>query len=409
MDAPPPQKRLKLSDFDISETRGFMPEEIPCKKLPDYFRSWEDIISDLPQLIERKEIRDRVEKLDQLEISEATLGKLETNRSQWLWAYVVATFIGQAYIWTNKDDTDVKTTVPKCIAVPWNEVAEKVELPPVQTYATACLYNWYLADPTKPTDEENLKSLIIYTGLLDEEWFYIISLLVEVAAAPGIRAVVEAYNALASNSDATEDTLFQCMKKILESAKNMSAALDKMYSKCKPEKFFGDLRRFQRGSTDKGLTPNGITYEGVGVKKLSGASAGQSSTLPVFDIFLGIKHDEPEQGEKPGPVFEYLDDMRQHMPMKHQHFLEALKEQPKQPREYVKEKMKTKPEMAELFNSIVSEISKFRGKHIALVHKYIFKQIPNLPSYEEVTGTGGTPIQMFLVDVKKNTNKAKLS
>ena len=397
---------LKLGAFDVSETRGFMPEEIPCKTLPDHFRLWEDIISDLPQLIERKEIRDRVEKLDQLEISEATLGKLETNRSQWLRAYVVATFIGQAYIWTNKDDTDVKTTVPKCIAVPWSEVAEKVELPPVVTYATACLYNWYLADPTKPTDEENLKSLITYTGLLDEEWFYIISLLVEVAAAPGIRAVVEAYNALASNSDATEDTLFQCMKRILESAKNMTAALDKMYSKCSPEKFYGDLRRFQRGSKSS-QTPSGIIYEGVGVKNLSGASAGQSSTLPVFDIFLGVKHDEPEEGEKPGPVFEMLDDMRKHMPMKHQRFLEALKEQPKQPREYVKEKMKTKPEMAELFNSIVSEIFKFRGKHFALVRDYILQQMPPA-SGGEAEGTGGTPLKMFLKAVQKNTKKAKL-
>lgn len=435
MDAPPDLKQLKLSDYDMSETAGFMPPFEPCRKLPDYFKPWEDIIDDLPQLIDNKQIRERVKQLPELEISETTLGRWYSKTEPgpvWWRAYVVATFIAQAYIWMDKADKDIELFVPRCIAVPWWNVAKEVRVPPVVTYSSACLYNWGLHDPHKPPDGENMYSLITYTGLPDESWFYIISLLVEIEAVPGINAVVEAYNAIARNDDATSETVQRCLKAIKVSVDNMTKkALMRMAErgekqlKCRPEKFYGDIRRFQRGSTDDKLTPDGITYEGVpsNPQKVCGASAAQSSTLPVFDIFLGVNHAptplEPGASEAEKKEYEvakashdFLLEQRDHMPTQHREFLQALEKQLKQPRDYIARS--GNPEMVRCFNDIIDAITVFRSEHFILVSRYIIAQIPSSgeadtkSNEENATGTGGTALASFLKKVRADAENAKL-
>ena len=94
MDAP-----LKpLSEYGISEEIGFLPPFMPSQRLPEYFNPWEKIIDDLPELICNKQIRGEVEALPKLEVSDKTLH----TEADWWRAYVVATFIGQAYVWMDQ-------------------------------------------------------------------------------------------------------------------------------------------------------------------------------------------------------------------------------------------------------------------------------------------------------------------
>ena len=385
MDRPP-----KLSDYGLSDKLGFMPSTQPSKRLPEYFAAWEAIIDKLPELIESGEIRERVRLLPLLEVNKEKLPREE----DWWRAYIVTTFIGQAYIWMDQDDKDIniKHSVPKCIAVPWCTVATHLNMPPVVTYATACLYNWYLRDPTKPPDGDNLYSQITYTGTPDESWFYIVCLLVEIEAVPGMVAMLEAYSAIEKGDN---ESLKQHLKAIKASMDCMLRKLNRMRERCAPEVFFYKVRRFQRGSKNEQLLPNDMTYEGVNPEKQShcGASAAQSSTLPAFDIFLGVKHE--------GKSLEFLQEQRTHMPPVHCQFLEELENKPPVC-EYIK--AANDLEMTQSFNAIADALTKFRQAHFGIVNRYIVKFIPG-----GARGTGGTDLNTFLQQVEKDTPASKLT
>ena len=396
MDNPPVPK---LSDFGVSEKVGFLPTFPPSKKLPDCFIPWEDIITELPDLIRSGKIRERIGGLPLLEVSES---KLPTQEHRWR-AYTVATFIGQAYVWMKEDDTDVKESVPDCIAIPWWKAAELVDMPPVVTYSTACLYNWGLRDPQKPLDGDNMYSLITYTGLPDESWFYVVSLLVEIEAAPGLKAVVEAYSAIAEND---KQKLTANLKIIATTVNQMYETLRKMHDHCGASNFYHKIRRFQRGSQgQEKFLPNGLIYEGADSKPqyFPGASAAQSSTLPVFDIFFGVEHTEQDGAR------DFLQAQRKHMPPNHRAFLEALEKQPPA-REYVKQSNNL--ELKSCFNEIGNALIRFRERHFGLVKKYILIPMnasnPSSGSDENAKGTGGTELRSFLTRVKSNTEDAKL-
>lgn len=396
---PPPIK--PLSEYEVDERTGFLPSEEPSKKLPVYYHEWEAIIDKLPELIASKEIRKRVDKLPLLEVSQV---KLKT-KADWWRAYIVTTFIGQAYIWMNQDDTEVMQSVPRSIAIPWCKVSDYLDMPPVVTYSTACLYNWGLHDPQKPPSTDNLYSLITYTGLKDEQWFYIVLLLTEIAAAPGIKAVVEAYRAIERND---QQSLAENLKIVKLSIEQIIVVL-KLYhtpGHCRPRQFYHQIRRFQRGTnqTDgkhpEGYHPNGLQYEGVDPQPeaCNGASAVQSSTIPVFDIFLGVEHT--------GEELDFLQKQRKYMPPPHREFLETLEKQ-NSVRLYIKES--NNQELMQSFDDIVATLHKFRTSHMKqLVQRFILEQMA--PEEKAgATGTAGTKLKVFLTKVRDDTPKAKVS
>ena len=92
-----------LRKYDISK-KGFLPARTPLDRLPDpLYRPWEDILSQLPDLLERGELHRSVESLEIL----STQG-LRTE-DQWRRAYVVLSFLAHAYIWGGDKASEVRT------------------------------------------------------------------------------------------------------------------------------------------------------------------------------------------------------------------------------------------------------------------------------------------------------------
>lgn len=391
-----------LSRYGVSEVTGFMPAASPNKRLPPYYEPWELIIDELPQLIRSGSIEQRVRQLPQLSVSDE---HLPTEADRWR-AYVVTTFIGQGYVW--RDMNNPQHVVPSTIAVPWLEISKHIDMPPVVSYSTACLYNWGLHDPSGPLDGDNLYSLITYTGLPDEIWFYEVSLLVEAAAVPSLKAVLHAYESI---RQADNSGLLECMEVMKRALKSMADALKEMTKeRCDPTKFYGQIRQFQKGSSDDLLKRwNGLLFEGASETPLKycGASAAQSSTLPVFDIFLGVEHS--------GDNLDFLVQQRLHMPPRHREFLAFLQQQPSA-REYIQSC--NEPVLKDCYNDMAELLREFRRNHYKLVHSYIIKQTPIARSGEikaEVRddegidhdsetdgakGTGGTALKAFLTGVR---------
>ena len=253
-----PTVELRLGDFDISEETGFVPPTPPLACLPEYFSRWEALARNLPALIRERRIREAVQELPLLEFNEETL----VSESEWRRAYVLLSFLAQAYIWVEGEE-GLPDRVPAILAVPWARTAGHLGVPPTTTYASTVLYNWKLQDIHAPMDGNNVYAVTSFTGTEDESWFYMLDLLIDLVAVPGLKAITHAHQSL---MDDDHESLMQdliCVQKALGS---MLELLLRMYELCNPKVFFFKIRPFQAGSEGLQAFPAGIVYEGVDSK-----------------------------------------------------------------------------------------------------------------------------------------------
>lgn len=91
-----------LPEYGISQN-GFLPAEPPLSRLSqDYYRPWEQIIEKLPLLIETQQIRQSVDELPILDVSQLD------NEAEWQRAHSMLAVMAQGYIWTGPEPSEVK-------------------------------------------------------------------------------------------------------------------------------------------------------------------------------------------------------------------------------------------------------------------------------------------------------------
>jgi indoleamine 2,3-dioxygenase len=288
--------------------------------------------------------------------------------------------------------------LPQQLAVPWFEVSDRCGVKPVASYTSAALWNCCLKDESKPPSLDNMKTLFSFSGTRSEEWFYLVPLATEIAAVPGVKAAVDCFNAVEKGNT---DEVVVNLKIVSEAIKAMTPILQKMYDECIPDEFFQLFRPFQGGTTLSKAFPNGLVYKGVDEtpKKYGGASAGQNSTVPVFDILLGIQH---SGGEK-----EFFNSQRWHMPRQHRQFLLYLSQRPSL-KEFVMQN-KYKEDLLGVYNQCIANLREFRSEHVELVQDYIINHAQKKPDAQkedgglDTKGTGGTDLGIFLQNVLANT------
>ncbi|GMF07522.1 unnamed protein product [[Candida] boidinii] len=122
-----------LSEYDVSEKFGFLPESLPLEALPEYYKQWEKIAQNLPALLLTKKIRFVIDKLPLLST------EYLVTEEQFRRAYTVLNFLTHSYIWGVDTPTN---RLPEQIAKPFIEVSDHLRLPPVGTYAGLCLWNY---------------------------------------------------------------------------------------------------------------------------------------------------------------------------------------------------------------------------------------------------------------------------
>ena len=228
---------LCLSDFDVSEKTGFVPETPPLRRLShETFSRWEEVMDRLPTLIESGRLREEVDSLPEADFSEVTL----KSEREWWRAYNLLTFLSQGYIWM-EGEKGLVYKIPRKLAVPWNKVSKRLELRPVCTYANFVLHNYYLEDPLGPHTDENLSTAGTFTGTPDEAWFFKVHTLVEIAAASGLKAMVEAHGAMARGDS---KSLAPQLKAVAICLNNMKDDMNKMFQNCDPKTFYVKLRPF---------------------------------------------------------------------------------------------------------------------------------------------------------------------
>jgi indoleamine 2,3-dioxygenase len=364
--------------------RGFLPAPDPLLRLPFAFTPWEEVAAELPKLLAQQVARRALERLPVLDVGTLADGP-ELRRAMLLLSY-----FGHGWVW---QAGEVSARLPASIAVPWHAVARRLGRPPVLSYASYALDNWRRLDPTGPIALGNLALLQNFLGGIDEEWFILVHVEIEARAAPALRAIPRAQDAVAAGD---VERLTIELRTIADSLEAMVAVLQRMPEGCDPYIYYRRVRPYIHGAKDHPLLRDGIVYEGVEEyrgqgQRFRGETGAQSAIVPSLDAFLGIEHAHD-------PLRPYLLEMRDYMTPDQRAYIAAVEAGPAL-RPLLRERAAGSTGAAqaiELYDRCVAALGAFRGQHLDYADRYIHSQAQTGPDNPTDRGTGGTPFMAYL-------------
>lgn len=309
--------------------------------------------------------------------------------------------------------------------MPLFEVCERLELPPVATYAGVCLWNYKPIFPDEPANMlENLACLQTFTGSLDEQWFYLVSVAIEARGAPSIPLMLQAITA-ARKGDSGMVT--ECLQSLAGVIDETNSLLQRMYDNCDPYVFYNRIRPYLAGSknmTDAGL-PNGLLYDdghNPEYRQYGGGSNAQSSLIQFFDIVLGVEHrptgttrDDKDEKTDIKSRNSFIHEMRTYMPGPHRRFLEHV-DSVSNIRAFV-EARRSNSALCIAYDACLAMLRVLRDKHITMVSRYIILPSRAKPTTgrtnlatatsekKKMRGTGGTALIPFLKQARDETGE----
>ena len=378
--------------------KGFLPEQQPSKKYSINNNSLNlltDLASDLPKLLLTGQLQNKINRLkdNELEISELLINKKPSDINL---AMRHLSFIAHGYIWGDEEPHEV---LPKVISKPWVQIANELGRPPVLSYASYCLDNWYKIDANEEISLENVALINNFLGGVDEDWFVTIHVAIENQASGAIEACMEM---MEFNSETPESEIKKQLKNILQSMTGVNNIFSRMPEKCDPYVYYHRVRPFIFGSKDNPDLKSGLKYEGEFKGKpqfFRGETGAQSSIIPSLDAALGVKHSNDS-------LRHYLNEMRDYMPPKHNQFIKNL-ESKSTTRDLIKDSSK----LQKTYDDCLEEVRKFRSMHLEYAGTYIHQQSqlknPFGRGGSTITGTGGTPFMKYLKKHRDESQKTK--
>ena len=131
-------------ETNVSPNRGFLPAQDPLRQLPKPFTTWEDVAQQLPKLLTSDQLHSTIVDLPPFP-SDQIHDRRELER-----AMVLLSYLGHAYVWGGSRPA---TVLPESVAVPWHHVAERLGRPPVLSYSSYSLHNYFRFDDTREIDD----------------------------------------------------------------------------------------------------------------------------------------------------------------------------------------------------------------------------------------------------------------
>ena len=379
--------------------KTFLPSKDPLKKYITKSRSLqklENIASELPKLLLTGKVQETIDGLKVNALSIKPLLKKNDLRELKL-SMVHLSFIAHAYIWGGKKPSKI---LPEVISKPWVEVSSILGRPPILSYASYCLDNWYRVDKSKNISLENVALITNFLGGVDEDWFVTIHVCIENAAKDAVTAAYEISKLKSNKNKKLDDGL----RKIIISLREVNTIFSRMPEKCDPYVYYHRVRPFIFGTKDNPDLKKGLIYENQFNNMpqfFRGETGAQSSIMPFLDGALGIYHTKDH-------LRHYLNEMREYMPPEHRSMIEEVESISK-----AKEMINKSKSLTNKYNKCLEEIRKFRALHLEFAASYIHKQSqiknPFGTGGSTIKGTGGTPFMKYLKKHRDETEKQKVN
>ena len=355
-----------------------------------------EIANELPKLLLTNNIQNKINKLKVNELSIDILLK-NKNEKEINLAMSHLSFIAHAFMWGGNKPEKI---LPEVVSKPWVKLSKYLGRPPILSYASYCLDNWYKVNQQEPISLDNVALINNFLGGVDEDWFVTIHVCIEDAASEAIDA---AYKLSKLNESNNVDDFNTNLKKILKSLKNVNNIFSKMPEKCDPYIYYHRVRPYIFGTKDNPDLKKGLIYENQFNNKpqfYRGETGAQSSIIPFLDGALGIYHSNDN-------LRHYLNEMRDYMPPKHRKMIEDVEKRSK-----AKDLISQSKKLMNVYNNCLEEIRKFRAMHLEYAATYIHKQAQVHNTFgtggSTIRGTGGTPFMRYLKKHRDETQKHKV-
>tara|TARA_B100000242_G_scaffold144048_1_gene102611 strand:+ start:2686 stop:3852 length:1167 start_codon:yes stop_codon:yes gene_type:complete len=382
-----------ISKFGLSK-RGFLPSETPIKVIDSKSSAAlniHELANELPKLMLTNKLRTQINKFKpndlDIDIQDFTNEELSLLFSQ-------LSFLSHAYVLGDKLPS---STLPESLAKPWVKIAEKFGRPPVLSYASYCLSNWFKIDENQNIGLDNVALINNFLGGIDEDWFVTIHVCIEDAAGPALNSVL---NIVQNNLFNDEKALISELGTIHNSLLEVNRIFRLMPEKCDPYIYYHRVRPYIFGWKNNPDLPDGLIYKGQFDNKpqfFRGETGAQSSIVPTLDALFSVVHEKDE-------LREYLDEMKLYMPVKHQALIKYIEENSKF------NKYEFSSNINLLRDQCLEQMSIFRSQHLQYAADYIHKQSVKTTLFGSggsvIRGTGGTPFMKYL---KKHRDETDLS
>jgi indoleamine 2,3-dioxygenase len=285
------------------------------------------------------------------------------------------------------------------IAKPWVSISRKLERPPVLSYASYCLDNWYLMNSEEPINLNNVALINNFLGGIDEDWFVTIHVCIEDAASDAM----EASKLISQCTEESEESYIEeLLNRISQSMQAVNNIFERMPERCDPYVYYHRVRPFIFGSKDNPDLENGIVYQGEfgDVPQFyRGETGAQSSIMPTLDGALGIEHTKDS-------LRHYLNEMRDYMPKEHRQFIEEV-----ETNSMTKKLVRKSSLLINSYNDCLEQIRAFRALHLKYARIYIHNQSKQKNPFgaggSTIHGTGGTPFMSYLKKHRDETEQQK--
>lgn len=392
---------FRLSDFGLAQERGFLPAHDPLTTLTysPTFSPLEELANNLPKLLAAGTFRTELDETSRFLSELAHLREIVdmyVRDQPYLYAErlkLICDYLGQAYIWGEDPPIDV---IPAGFSHIWCYISNRLDLPPILSYAPYALYNWRRLDPDGPIALGNLAILQNFLGGLDEDWFILIHIDIEKRAGEIPATIIDAMQAIAAEDILALETSLLVLAMSLES---MLQTLDRMTDRCDPYIYYTRVRPYLHGSKNNEALPNGIIYEGRYDDKpqyFRGESGAQSAIVPSMVAALDIRHSENE-------FTSYLKEMPSYMPIGARRFIAAIEHLSHNGYSMLDFVLARKERLYDVYRSCRRALHAFRKKHYEYVGRYIHAQAQRHTGNPTAVGTAGVPFMVALKQLLDET------
>lgn len=366
-----------LLAYEMNKETGFLPGTDPLGELPAAFADWERLSGNVPELLRDGALRQSVHNLRYIDPR-----SLSCRREHYR-AFMLCALLATAYV---MGEYPQATILPRQLALPLQQAADMLALPPVLNYAALVLHNWSRIDTTVSLDLDNLVTSRSLHGCADERWFFASMTAIEAAAGPAVAAMADMAWATAElDTGAVEANLAVMAVGIAD----MTGVLVRLPELVDPKAFYHRTRPLLSG------WPEPVVYSGVSSRPRSwiGASGAQSALLQAFDTILGIRHSPEEQHTLRG--------FRRYMPAGHRRFLSEL-ESGLSVRDFIDRTAGSQDPLRDAYNDVIDKLTRFRKKHLEIAVCYVAKEAKKAGE-DARYGTSGTEYLKFLHNISKKT------
>ena len=377
----------------------FLPKKPPINSYKTRSKSLnllQNIAAQLPKLLLTNKVHSKINKLKTNDLSINILIRNRKDKEINL-AMAHLSFIAHAYIWGGESPQRI---LPEAIADPWVKLSKYLGRPPILSYASYCLDNWYKINKDEPISLDNVALINNFLGGVDEDWFVTIHVCIEDAASD---AIDSACKLSFLNEKNNVNNFSKHFRRIISSLKKVNHIFAKMPEKCDPYIYYHRVRPYIFGTKNNPGLKQGLIYENQFDNKpqfYRGETGAQSSIIPLLDGAFGITHTNDN-------LRHYLNEMRDYMPPKHRKLIEGVEK-----RSQVKNLITKSKKLIKEYNQCLDEIHKFRSQHLEYAATYIHKQAQIVNPFgsggSTIRGTGGTPFMKYLKKHRDETNKHKI-